>query len=507
MNLLRLWNWAGGGLPLGPGLLLAGLLFWTVLLLLVVRPTGALRGRIGRWLGWGWLILLAVHVALRARLTPLQDTGLLLWPPEEPCAAGEGIFVRAEQGLREAGRAGRLRWDGAAPRLLITQHLLSGGRFQPADAAQADPLMRDLRLAWLVNLTSRQGVPILCLWRRSWAVCELADEEVCRLAARPDSLGAALERLLARHAQGWIPAREAWHEAWLPLYQPVADSARTLASLPAGPLPPWEDLRRTDLLRALGGDPAEVVAGVNRALALGEQAEGPAEAWLTAGFWYAQHGRWQETQQALQNARAREPEHPLISWQVAHLSRARLGEFGFALPGEARARSLELMPLFVPAVLAQAPDWMARRRGGLATGAVETALRAYPRQAELHLLRGNLAYQLAEHRQAVASYQACAALLPRDHRPWLNLGQLYFVLKEWDKGRTALEQALARGAPPVALYLVGYCQLRLGRTADAAASFERRLALGGSAEDLDLARRQLDKVRAALSPPRPDDRP
>jgi tetratricopeptide (TPR) repeat protein len=103
------------------------------------------------------------------------------------------------------------------------------------------------------------------------------------------------------------------------------------------------------------------------------------------------------------------------------------------------------------------------RHGGRAARAVDAALAAYPRHAELLLLRGNLAYQLVEHDRAVACYEACSRAAPGDWRPLLNLGQLWVVLRQWERALPVLERAVTLGAPTTAQELVAHCREKLAR--------------------------------------------
>ncbi|MDP2360210.1 MAG: tetratricopeptide repeat protein [bacterium] len=503
MKLLRIWNWAGGDLPGGVLPLVGALLLWGVLVQVVIRPIGVFRDRSPLpWLAAGWLLIVSIHVLLRLQLSAPPPAGLLLWPPEErDSPVGEAVFARAEQNLRPPAASGTLRWQGKPLPLRIVQHLLETGRTQPASEAEAARLMAALDVRLLVSQVGAQDRPHLVLWRWDWRVCTREGGEPCPHPDRPDSLAAALDRLLARHVEGAVLERRPWDASWRILYQPVPDSAQAWLDLPTGPLPPWEDLRRSSLQLALAGPLPEVAEGVNRALAwAAERTELGAEPWLLASAWFARTGEWEQARQALANALSREPGHPLIYWQLAHMAKEGLAAFGYPDKATARSRCLDLLPAFRPAVLVQANHWMNHRQGLRAVALAEAALTAYPRDAELHLLRGNLAYELMDHEQALASYQASLAVRPDDPRAWLNLGQLHIILNHWAEAVPALERAVALGSPPTVLHLLGLSHLRQGRPEVAVQYLEKRLALGGDPVDLAQSRRLLEQALAMRAP-------
>lgn len=492
IQLLRLWNWAGGDLPGGALWLLPLALFWALLLYLVIRPIGVLRDqRPAAWLWGGWLLLLGLHVLLRARLTvPEEPPSLLLWPADSPSSCA-GVFARAEQDLRASSG---LRWESREVELRLAAHLLAPGRAAPRTAAEVRRLAEALGVRLLVLL----GPPPfreLQLWQLRWKVCALQDREAPADDSR-EELDKALRRLLERNFQGWTSSAEAWREAWQPLYQPVEDSARVWLELPVGALPPWEDLRRTDLLRALGAPAAQVVEGLNRGLAWADSSrQGGAEPWLLAGFWFASRGQWDQVGQALANALAVEARHPLIYWQLAHLAPSRLADFGYQDRDQARIRCLTLLPAFLPALYEQVPAWLARHQGGRAREAVERALVAYPQVGELQLLAGNVAYERLDYQRAQQCFLAARQAMPEDPRPWLNLGQLHVIHQQWAEALPALEQAVALGSPPFVLHLLGMAHHKLGHRTAAIQAFQRRLELGGTPAELALTRKQLDALR------------
>jgi Tfp pilus assembly protein PilF len=501
-SLLRIWNWAGGELVGGALWLTLALLVWPLVLYLVIRPTGVFRGkRPTAWLWGGWLLLFGLHVLLRIRLTPPQaPPSLMLWPPERPASA-EAAFGRVEQDLRSAQQAGELRWEDQVIELRITQHLLAPGRAQPDTPQAAQSLLEALQLRFLVQAERRPTGLQLTLWHLHWGVCTRDDQEAVADSSF-QGISAALQRLLGRSFRGWSPSTAPWQDSWAILDQAVTDSARTQALLPTDALPPREDVRRTDLLRALGAPPAQVVDGLNRALALADSnTQAGADPWLLAGLWFAGQGKWDQVGQAMTNALALEPAHPLIYWQLAHLTPERLRSFGYESAALARARCLHLQPAFLPALMVQAPDWLAHRQGARAVAAVEAALVAYPHHPELWLLKGNLAYKLLDHATAVSAYQRCADLLPADPRPWMNLGSLYVVLKQWDKAAASLEQAVTRGAPPGFVYLLGLSHQQLGHRDLALQWYRQRLTLKGPYEDSLLTQRQIQRLDSSFQAP------
>ncbi len=499
-ELLRLWNWAGGGLPGGALWLLPALGLWPALLYLVIRPIGVFRDRRPTaWLGGGWLILLGLHVLLRARSTPPETPpSLLLWPPDLP-AGGVAVFARAEQGLRAAQLAGGLQWRDRPLELRITQHLLAPGRARPERPEEAHLLLEALRVRFLVQLGGPVDEPRLQLWHLHWSVCSLDDQQAAADTSHV-ALAAALHELLARNFPGAPAPATDWRAEWTPLYAPVADSARLWLELPTGVLPAWEDLRRTDLLGALGAPASQVVDGLVRALARADSsaAQG-AEPWLAAGFWFARQADWEQVGQALTNALALEAGHPLIYWQLAHLAPSRLNPFGYDNRAQARLRCLSFCPVFVPALLEQVPDWLASQRGSVAGAAVDRALTAYPGHGELLLLRGNIAYEVLDYPTARRCYRDACTRLPGDARPWLNLGQLHVIHREWTAAIPALEQAVALGSPPASLHLLGLAHQKLGHLELARRTLERRLALGGLANELEPTRRLLDALPGGVA--------
>jgi Flp pilus assembly protein TadD len=483
-ELLRLWNLLGGDLPGGIAWLPPALAGWALLLYKVIRPIGVFRDRRPTfWLWGGWLLLVGLHVLLRARATtPAGPPTLLLWPPDSPVEA-EAVWARAEWDLADS----ELEWNDRPLELRPLRHLLAPGRRVVADRSVADSLLAALDVAFLVDV--EPGGSAIRLWRRAWRVCDQEDREALA-GPGPEALHHGLQRLLERNFQGVPRLDGVWRAAWLPLYGAVVDSAARWLELPAGPLPMREDLRRSELTRALGGPVDSVVAGLNRGLG-SPAAASHADPWLTAGFWFADQGEWDQVAQALTNALAVDPGHPLIYWQLAHLAPARLEAFGFPERRLARLRCLGLYPAFLPALFEQVPDWLARRQGARAMLALERALVAYPDHGELWLLRGNTAYELLDAGAAQLAYRRAQALLPGDARPWLNLGQLHVVHGELDKAVPELERAVELGSPPLALHLLGLAHAKLGRVELARRCFLRRLELGGPESELAVTRRQL----------------
>lgn len=483
-ELLRLWNLMGGDLPGGIAWLPPALAGWALLLYKVVRPIGVFRDRRPTfWLWGGWLLLVGLHVVARGRATPPTGPAtLLLWPPDSPVET-EAVWARAEWDLSVA----ELGWKGQPLELRPLRHLLAPGRRVVRDRQGADSLLSALDVAFLVDV--EPGGTAVRLWRRAWRVSALEDRELLA-GPGPESLHHGLQRLLERNFLG-VPRLDGhWQQAWLPLYGAVADSAAHWLELPAGPLPLREDLRRSELTRALGGPVDSIVAGLNRGLD-SPAATSHADPWLTAGFWFASLGEWEQVAQALTNALAVDPAHPLIYWQLAHMAPARLEPFGFPERRLARLRCLGLFPAFLPALLEQVPDWLERRQGARAVEALERALAAYPDHGELWLLRGNTAYELLDAGAAQRAYRRAQALLPGDSRPWMNLGQLHVVHGELDKAVPELERAVELGSPPLALHLLGLAHAKRGRLEEARRCFQRRLELGGPEAELAATRRQL----------------
>jgi len=483
-DLHRLWNLLGGDLPGGLAWLPFALAGWALLLYKVVRPIGVFRDRRPTaWLWGGMLLLVGLHVLARQRATPPAGApALLLWPPDLP-AETEAVWARAEWDLATAD----LRWRDRPLELRPVRHLLAPGRRVAGDRGGADSLLRALDVEFLVDVDPAGSQ--IRLWRRAWRVTDLEDREGLA-GPGPEALHHALERLLERNFPGTPRLDMVWQAAWAPLYGAVSDSAARWLELPAGRLPEREDLRRTELTRALGGPVDSVVAGLNRALE-GPAAASHADPWLCAGFWFAARGEWDQVAQALTNALAVDPAHSLIYWQLAHLAPSRLEAFGLVDRRQARLRCLGLFPAFLPALFEQVPDWLTRRQGARAMEALERALTAYPRHGELWLLRGNTAYELLDAGAAQQAYRRAQELLPGDARPWLNLGQLHVVHGELDKAVPELRRAVELGSPPLALHLLGLAHAKLGRPDEARRCFQRRLELGGTEAELAATRRQL----------------
>jgi|GEM_PF-2067605 len=503
MTLVRMWNMAGGGIPVGVWPLLLALVGWPILLYKVIRPIGVFRDRSPLpWLSGGWVLALVLHLVLRSRMTQPQPAALMFWPSDESKAPGvAAAFARLEEALRPAAARQELRWQGDVTPLLITQHLLESGRMVPSTAEEAFPLMEALELRLMLSHVAAPGGGRVVLWRKEWGQCTREDEEIVASPGGAQELEQALRALLKRQVDGVSLELAAWRPEQQALYGPVADSAALWLALPQGDLPPHAFLRRTSLLLNLEGARPELAPQVEKAVALAEQIPAlGAEPWVLAGDWFARAGQWEEARQAVANALSREAAHPLIYWQLGHMAPSRLKEFGFARRADALAQCVARQPAFLPAVRELARERSLARQSGQAVPAVERALVCYPQDAELWLLRGNLAWETMDHATAQESWQRSARLRPGDSRPWMNLGQQQLGLRQFAKAIPLLEKAVALGSPPLMLHLLGLAHLELGHAKEARVYLERRLELGGSVTELASTQRLLARVADGGNP-------
>lgn len=479
----------GGAVPGGAWLLLGLLAVFWLVLVKEIRPTGALSER-GLWPTGlaGSVLLVGAFLLLRAWLTaPASDPRLAIWPfaGDDP-ARGHAEAALLEESVAEAGRGADL---------VVCRFLLPPGVRTVDGAGAADSLMEALDLRWLLSGDLKTGA--CTLWERRWGLLRRPWTATDADGPRPAGFLLLVRAgLLDEHAP--LPALP---DEWLPLYEPISDSAEVWLRLPRGPLPLRQDLRRASLGVQLGAPEREIVPAVNRALAADDSAG--CEPWLLAARWFARQGEWETVRQSLTNALAMDPSDPRTHWLIAHLNEKGLKEFGYDSRIDALGRALALQPAFRDAALAVAPRQQDLRRGGEAAAIVDRALCALPRDVELRLLRGNLAYSLMDHARAQALYEALATDVPDDPRVWLNLGQLHYTLGQWALAAGPLEKAIQLGSAPGTLQLLGVCRSRLGQRDAAIDLFRRRMRLGGDAVELERTRREL----AALFPDGPTTAP
>lgn len=103
-------------------------------------------------------------------------------------------------------------------------------------------------------------------------------------------------------------------------------------------------------------------------------------------------------------------------------------------------------------------------------------------QAQYYFQRGLCWMGLGgKEEEALADYQASAALYPDHPGPWHMTGKLLVDLGRFEEAVVALDGLLARGENPEGRALRGYAELNVGRATDAIADLEKAVTAAPSA--------------------------
>ena len=490
-ELLILWNQAGGAVPGGLWLFLVLAAFWIFLAARVLPNTGAFGERSPlHAILIGLALLFAGHMVLRARMTPAPgELVLSVWPVEGPSAA-RALSTTAELQL-SANK--ELSFDGRAVRVQVNRGILPAELRQADSKAVADSMMSALGADLLVCASLTKDKLVIQSWYRRWRVTRLlaaaevpiqaATIEDAVLAAREAYDSHLMELLECTYTPLPLPRED------LPLYGVVDDSTETYTRMPAAPASQYAAVRRASLQFHLGVDAAEVVdvlnAGMEEAQAAG------VELWLLAAEWFSYKGEWEQAIQALENAMAADPAHPQIYWMISHLNKEGRKHFGFSDELAPLRRSNQLQPAYLPTLHRLSEQLARHRRKGEAAERAEAALYLCPRDTELRLLRANLAISLLQYGRAIDLFRGLMSDQPRDPRAFINLGQLYFMMDEYESAIPPLAEAVSLGAPPRILHVLGVCHDKLDHKDEAIHYYRRRMMLGGRREELEATRQKL----------------
>lgn len=137
--------------------------------------------------------------------------------------------------------------------------------------------------------------------------------------------------------------------------------------------------------------------------------------------------------------------------------------------GAGAARSAPEAAVSLPGLLGEVQALQSQQRFADALLKLEEIEKAFPEEADVHLIRGSiqLAPSLRDFAAAEASFTKAAALNPGSAAPAFNLAELRFVKHEWKAAREKFEALLAEYPQvPLALrhlvlFKVLICQLKL----------------------------------------------
>jgi choline-sulfatase len=262
-----------------------------------------------------------------------------------------------------------------------------------------------------------------------------------------------------------------------------ARAALAVAELPE----PWVVIAKVQLQN---GSPAEAKRSLDRALALDPE---KSSTWLGLGFLAESDGRVDEALQLYERARSMPNVAPEALWRVAAL-KLEAGQREEARALLARVPQAELRLPEAAARLARAER--AAGRPELARTRVDGALRDYPNDPELWLLKAELIDQAGDLRAALAARRNALQLAPG--RPHLEnavawtLGRLGRNLAE---AETLASRAIAKlGRKPALLDTLATVRTAQGRFAEALALAEEGLAAAAAGDRVDLSFRRAEAL-------------
>ena len=145
---------------------------------------------------------------------------------------------------------------------------------------------------------------------------------------------------------------------------------------------------------------------------------------------------------------AADPAHPQIYWMISHLNKEGRKHFGFSDELAPLRRSNQLQPAYLPTLHRLSEQLARHRRKGEAAERAEAALYLCPRDTELRLLRANLAISLLQYGRAIDLFRGLMSDQPRDPRAFINLGQLYFMMDEYESRHSASGRSRQPGSTP-----------------------------------------------------------
>jgi Tfp pilus assembly protein PilF len=262
-----------------------------------------------------------------------------------------------------------------------------------------------------------------------------------------------------------------------------ARAALAIAELPE----PWVVIAKVQLQN---GQPADAKRSLDRAIALDPE---KSSTWLGLGFLAESEGRNEEALRLYERARSVPNMSPEALWRIAALQ-LEAGQREQARSLLAQIPQAELRLPEAAARLARAERTAGRAE--LARTRIEGALREYPNDPELWLLKADLLDQQGDLRAALAARRNALQLAPG--RPDLQnavawtLGRLGRNLAEAEK---LTSNAIAKlGRKPALLDTLATVRTAQGRFADALALADEGLATAAEGDRVDLSFRRAEAL-------------
>lgn len=167
-----------------------------------------------------------------------------------------------------------------------------------------------------------------------------------------------------------------------------------------------------------------------------------AETWLALGQCYLYARKWNEADQALRRAFARDSLHSKIYLRFAQLHASRLGELGFEDEYELCAQALALNPLDVEAAIATANQLLLENRREEAVALLEKYRRLNPNHLPVLMMLGRIYLTRNDLLQILPLYEHILKLDPRNADAYYNLGIAYYNQDDFDTAIRLFERAL-----------------------------------------------------------------
>jgi tetratricopeptide (TPR) repeat protein len=487
IEILRLWSRLGGLVPGGAWPLFFLLAFWWFLLPIMKRAGAFQNSGILPPGLWGSFLLLSLHLTLRFFLMePISSPRIALWEPESlPDGRSLAYQLEGEDLLRTQA--------GDQFVVLPLSELCPGATFPKTVEAQQN-LMKSLGVTKLLH--TRFGSSQL-----KWTQLDFRDGYLSKtqgslpINSPTESavafLNAIQQSFFPDDPEGAVDAQ--WGtDLPLALFQVPGDSASwalDLMSLDENTLSPAQKRRLATILLRSSLQPKRCLALINEAL----ESPRPNDSapFRLAAEWFIHEEQWENVRQALANGLGVNPFDPELYALIAQLNRSGLQEFGFPSRRHVLERANRLLPLWPSVAIRLGSLQMENRFGKEACATLDFPLSLFPRDRELRLVRANIAYKMMDFETAKTLYHSLTLDDPKLAIAWQNLGQLHFLINDFEAASTHLKEAIRLGSSPELLHWLGRAQLETGDTLDAIQSFRRRMAHGGEREDLQQTARQL----------------
>jgi tetratricopeptide (TPR) repeat protein len=494
-DLLRVLNYLGGAVP--GGLLTLGFLLaiWLITLYFVYLPLKDMQSRdlLPKALG-GSLLLVALFFLIRFSINePRFSNRLNLWPLEIPNSAMGYAVPALEEILLQ--KKNLLKTEDSelafeSLELMSNRYHLSGDLIK-ADAANIQQIMQVLGIGVLVTGKQRGDILLLTAWEYKWNVLKQLKNSRIDLSRIKSELELSQELQSLYHeflASLLIlePTQnpQAITLSALPLYSAINDTTELLVNLALEEFNLSEQIRFADLIINIGaqGEDHLLIEIINNSLTQADL--GGVDAYLLAASWFATQGEWDKVRQSLFGAMATDPSNHRVHFLISHLNKNGLREFGYQSQYDARLASLGHHPAFRTVLYGLVPELIDNRLVEQARQACEVQRMIFPSDYELILLEGNIAYVQYDHQTALDNFSLCVTRRPADPRAWLNLSQLYFVIKDYENAIPALQKAVNFGGPPRLLYLLGVSHIHLGQKQKGGEYLRKHQKLGRDPEEL-----------------------